>query len=466
MSVSWKYFFIVFVFFVFSCADNHSLEAPIDKTKVTWSDPVAGIIYKNCTSCHRPGESGAFSLLSYTDAKNKANLIKFVTGTGYMPPWPADVDYTHFIGEKVLSAKEIELLKIWVEIGCPRGDSTKEPATPNFYRGSYFRKPDLVIKAPKPVLIKDNGTDVFLIMKYPYEIDKDTLIDFVEFVPHQRKIVHHVNGHLISYDENRKTNYQQGESVSSDTKAQLLDVYKNMHIPYTDGLQPQFPTLTPNTVYYLPGYVPPVYPENVGGYRMKKKGAFLLNNIHYGPSNLNISDSSYINVFYRKTPVSRPIKEMQLGTFGVSPIEPEFVIPPNMTKTFQTHYKIGNSISLLSVNPHMHLIGKSFWAFALKSNGDTVPLIKIKKWDFRWQYYYTYKHPLKLEAGSTIYVYGTFDNTKNNLNNPFHPPKTITQGNGVESMKTTEEMFQFIFTYLPYKNGDELIDLETPNSKK
>ena len=108
----------------------------------------------------------------------------------------------------------------------------------------------------------------------------------------------------------------------------------------------------------------------------------------------------------------------------------------------------------------MHLIGKSFWAFAVKSNGDTIPLIKINKWDFRWQYYYTFKNPVKLESGTSIFAFGTFDNTIKNPNNPFHPPQTITQGNGVESMKTTEEMFQFIFTYMPYKNGDENISLE------
>ena len=108
----------------------------------------------------------------------------------------------------------------------------------------------------------------------------------------------------------------------------------------------------------------------------------------------------------------------------------------------------------------MHLIGKSYWAFAIPPSGDTIPLIKINKWDFRWQYYYTFKNPIKLEPGTTIYAYGTFDNTIKNPNNPFHPPQTITQGNGVESMKTTEEMFQFIFTYMLYKQGDEKINLE------
>ncbi len=438
----------------------------ITEREITWSKHIAPIIFKNCAPCHRPGESGPFNLLSYADAIKKAKLIKFVTQTGYMPPWPADASYTHFLGEKVLSANEINLLKVWVDNNCLRGDSLTEPKPPTFYTGSYFRKPDLVVKAQKAYTVKGNGTDAFLIMKYPYHIEKDTLLDFVEFVPHRRKLIHHVNGHLISYDSQRTFNYLSGASIHEDTRAELIDVYTQMHLPYTDKLQPQFPTLTPNVVYYLPGYIPPSYPKEIGGYRFRKNGAFLLNNVHYGPSNVDELDSSYINVFYRKTTLNRPIKEMQLGTFGVSAIEPEFIILPNTTKTFHTHTTLSTAISLLSVNPHMHLIGKTFWAFALSQNGDTIPLIKIKKWDFRWQYYYTYLHPIKLDAGTTIHVYGTYDNTNENPNNPYHPPQAITQGNGVESMKTTEEMFQFIFTYVPYKAGDEMIDLSDTGKNK
>lgn len=428
--------------------------------EITWAKHIAPIIYKNCSACHRPNQSGPFNLLSYADAVKKAKLIKFVTQTKYMPPWPADPNYSHFIGERVLNEKEIELIKIWVDKNMPRGDSLIEPSSPVFNEHSNFGKPDLIVRAKDAVKIKGNGADAFLIMKFPYEIAHDTIADIIEFVPHQRKLVHHVNGHLISYDSNRTFNYMTGESIHSDTKAQLMEVYKNMHIPYTDNLQPNFPMLTPNTVYYLPGYSPPTYPSEIGGYRLKKNGAFLLNNIHYGPSNADVIDSSYLNVFFRKEPIKRPITETQLGTFGVSKVEPEFIIPPNEIKTFHTFAKIEKAISMLSINPHMHLIGKTFWAFALKPNGDTIPLIKIPKWDFRWQYYYTFKNPLKLEAGTTIHVYGTFDNTKNNPFNPYSPPQTITNGNGVESMKTTEEMFQFIFTFVPYKNGDERINLE------
>jgi hypothetical protein len=409
--------------------------------------------------CHRPGESGPFNLLTYADVVKNANKIKFVTSTRFMPPWPADPDYTHFIGERTLSQQQIDLIQKWVEQGKQLGDTSRMPAVPVFYTGSYFGKPDLVVKLQKPVFLKGNGTDNFLMIKYPYQIPKDTFVRFIEFVPHQRKLVHHVNGHLVSYDEQRKFDYFKGESVLPDVQSNFKTFFEKMKLGYSDGNK-DFPPMIPNTVYYLPGYVPPVYPDNIGGYVFKKNGVFLLKNIHYGPNNKDVFDSSYINVFYAKSPPVRPIRETQLGTFGISPIEPELIVPANEIKTFHTQWTCKQGISILSVNPHMHLLGKTFLAYALTPQGDTIRLVKIKRWDFRWQYYYTFKQMLKIPVGSTIHVYGTFDNTTKNPFNPFSPPRTISQGQGNESMQTTEEMFQFIFTYLPYQYGDEKISLE------
>lgn len=442
-----------------SCSQFADKEIATVPEKVTWTEHIAPIIYKNCSPCHRPGQSGPFNLLSYYDAVKKAAQIKFVTQSKYMPPWPADPSYSHFAGEKVLSPSEIMLIKKWVEQKTPRGDSLKEMLPPAFYDASFFAKPDMVIKLQNPVAIKGNGTDAFLMVKYPYSLTKDEYVQYVEFVPNKRKLVHHVNGHLLSYDEDRKFNYYGGASVLPDALNNFYQAYEKMNLTYTDNKEPPLPALLPNVVYYLPGYIPPVYSEDIGGFKMKKNGIFFLKNIHYGPSDKDVYDSSYLNIFFRKTPPERPVFETQMGTFGISPIEPKLIIPPNEIKTFHTMAKIDKDISLLSVNPHMHLIGKTFVAYAIPSEGDTIRLIKINKWDFRWQYYYTYEHPIKIPKGSVIHVYATYDNTGKNPLNPFHPPRQIEQGEGLESMQTTEEMLQFIFTYMPYKTGDEKISL-------
>ncbi|MES2566125.1 MAG: hypothetical protein V4565_04630 [Bacteroidota bacterium] len=372
-----------------------------------------------------------------------------------MPPWPADADYTHFVNERALTKEEIELIKVWVENGAPKGDESKISSAPLYYKGSSFRKPDTVIKFKVPVPIKGNGTDHFYIVKLPMQLPKDTFVSYFEFVPHHRQLAHHVNGHLINYENGKKKDLANGLSYALDAFKDYKDLYGQMNVLNDDG---SFPVLTPNTVYYLPGYTPPDYPDGIGGYKVNQKSAILLKNIHYGPSSNDVFDSSYINVFYGPKP-KRPIFETQMGTFGISKIEPELILHPGKVETFHTMATMTKDISLLSVNPHMHLLGKSFLAFAVQPGGDTIPLIRINKWDFKWQYYYLFERPVILKAGSTIHAYGTFDNTDKNPFNPNHPPKKVTQGEGVRSMQTTEEMFQFIFSYLPYQTGDENLDL-------
>lgn len=65
---------------------------------------------------------------------------------------------------------------------------------------------------------------------------------------------------------------------------------------------------------------------------------------------------------------------------------------------------------------------------------------------------------VKIPKGSTIVAEGLYDNTKANLNNPFAPPQLVRDQKG--SMRSTDEMFQFIISYLPYQQGDENISLE------
>jgi len=102
----------------------------------------------------------------------------------------------------------------------------------------------------------------------------------------------------------------------------------------------------------------------------------------------------------------------------------------------------------------MHLLGQTFTAFAVSPNKqDTINLIHIPEWDFRWQYFYTYPTMLKIPKGYEIVANATFDNTMENPLNPNKPPVTLKEGGA--QMKTTDEMFQFFITYVPFRAGDE-----------
>ncbi|MFN5920780.1 MAG: cytochrome c, partial [Bacteroidota bacterium] len=178
---------------------------------------------------------------------------------------------------------------------------------------------------------------------------------------------------------------------------------------------------------------------------------------------VDAKDSSYFKIYFTSHPPKRPVKEFQLGTLGIAPVVPALIVPADEVKTFRIQATIPEDISLISIVPHMHLIGKSYLAYAVKPNGDTIPLIRIPRWDFRWQYFYQFKNLLKLPRGTTIYVEGVYDNTAENPNNPFQPPREIREREG--SMKTTDEMFQLIITYVPYQQGDENISQEIQQPK-
>ena len=126
-------------------------QAPDSKTTVTFNRDIAPIIFSYCSACHRPGESGPFSLLNYSDVKRHGEQIAQVTKTGFMPPWlPAPGDYK-FADERRLSQREIATIAKWVQQGEIEGDAKDLPPTPQFAAGWQLGKPDLVLKALKPV---------------------------------------------------------------------------------------------------------------------------------------------------------------------------------------------------------------------------------------------------------------------------------------------------------------------------
>ena len=434
--------------------DSSTVQLP---AAISFNEHVAPIIYKNCSNCHRPGESGPFPLTNYQEVYRKKKTIEKVVRLGIMPPWPADPSYSHFVGEMILSEYDKKIITAWLKQGAKEGSAKLKPNFPIFPKGSQIAKPDLVLKMPKKYLLKGDNKDHYWIMKIPFEIPKNQYVKTIEFVPGNRKLIHHVNGYMVVYDDHQKKNVWDGEWMVPNYEGSLAAAWDKLKITNDDG---SFPLRIPSVTNYLPGVTPALYPEGIGGFEMKRKGAILLYDIHYGPTPIDLYDQSTFNIFFSKTAPKRRIKEFQLGNYGLSKITPALMIPPDSIKTFYTQYTLQEDMSLLTINPHMHLLGKEFIAYAITPENKKINLIRIPKWDFRWQYFYTFQKMLVLKKGSTIYVEATFDNTKANPNNPFSPPKWVGERNG--SMSTKDEMLQFIITYLPYQAGDENTSLAKP----
>lgn len=446
---------IAIVFFQAGCNKTGTKENETSRiTHPDFNEHIAPILIKRCAPCHRPGSAGPFSLLTYHDVKKKAKTIKQVLEDGLMPPWPADTSYSRFRDEKIITSIEKELLLTWIKQGAKPGDSTKIFKTPSFPEMSLLGKPNLSVKMDT-FFIEGNNRDHFMMIKVPYELPADTFVSAIEIIPGNKKLAHHINAHLVQYNDGSKKNYLQRTKPVDAESHNKSDAFRLLDLANDDET---YPMLTPSVSNYLPGVISSIYPTGIGGYRVKKQGVVLLDNIHYGPSPIDTFDCTTINFFFSPVAPSRPVKEMILGTSGIAPVNPPLVIQPNQVAAFTIRYTLQQNISLVTINPHMHLLGKSFLAYAVTQQQDTIPLIRIKNWDFRWQYFYTFNKMIPLMAGTTILVEGVFDNTEKNPLNPFRPPQVISEREG--SMRTTDEMFQFIISYTYYKAGDENVSLE------
>src|SRR5262245_55636516 len=69
-------------------------QATVDR--VTFNRDVLPILQKNCQTCHRPGEIGPMSFLTYESTRPWAKAMKEAVVTKKMPPWFADPRFGHF----------------------------------------------------------------------------------------------------------------------------------------------------------------------------------------------------------------------------------------------------------------------------------------------------------------------------------------------------------------------------------
>ena len=149
------------------------------------------------------------------------------------------------------------------------------------------------------------------------------------------------------------------------------------------------------------------------------------------------------------------IESFNIGSSGgIAEPEPELLIPADSVKHFEITADVAKDLSYIALNPHMHYLGREMKAFAITPEKDTIQLIWIKKWDFRWQEFYKPLSLIKIPKGSIIKVQATYDNTADNPDNQFSPPQDVAAG-----ARSTDEMMSLIVMSVTYREGDEQIKL-------
>lgn len=400
----------------FGCAIRATAPVAVAKPTVTYTRDIAPIMQASCQGCHRPGEVGPFSLLTYDDAKAWAGLIKDYTHRRAMPPWKPAEGFGEFQDVRRLSDAQIRTIARWVDEGAPKGDPNDMPPPRKFADGWMLGTPDLVLDAGEPYEVAAEGPDVYRNFILPHTPEKDQWVRAVEVRPDQRAVVHHV----IVYVDPR------GKSLALDEKD------PGPGYSSSGGGVGFFPA------QFLGGWAPGNTPRFIpAGMALKiPAGAKLVLQVHYHKNGKALKDRTKIGIHFTDEPVRKQVRALPVLNFGLS-------IPPGEPRhEVKAKTPISRDVTLYSVIPHMHLLGREMKLTASLPDGTTKPLVWIKDWDFNWQETYVFKEPIRLPQGSRIDLTAYYDNSSGNPNNPNNPPKVVTWGE-----ETTDEMCLAFFGF-------------------
>jgi hypothetical protein len=80
--------------------------------RLTFYQDIAPIVWHRCSPCHRAGQVGPFSLMTYDDVRRHAAQIATVTARRIMPPWKPVHGKGDFQDERRLTDAELGMLQV------------------------------------------------------------------------------------------------------------------------------------------------------------------------------------------------------------------------------------------------------------------------------------------------------------------------------------------------------------------
>ena len=401
---------------------------------VTFNRHVAPIVYRNCAPCHRPGEAGPFSLLSYADVRKRADQIARVTFSRYMPPWPPERGYGEFAGERRLPDDQIALLQRWVREGAPEGPPPEAATPPRFTEGWQLGPPDLVVEMRETYTVPAEGGDVFRNFVLPVPIKGMHYVRALELRPGDKKVVHHANVLVDSTGLARRRDARDPGVGFAGMDVELE----------SDRFEPDS-----HFLFWKPGTAAVTEPPGMA-WRLDE-GADLVLNMHLQPTGKPEPIRPTVGLYFTdEAPTKFPML-LQLehdGAIDIPPGDSHFVV--------SDHYDLPVDVDVLGIYPHAHYVGRDVQGFATLPDGTKKWLIWIRDWDFAWQAVYRYAHPVFLPRGSRIEMRITYDNSARNVRNPNDPPRRVVAGD-----RSTDEMGHLWIQVLPRRKDDRWVLQET-----
>jgi hypothetical protein len=373
----------------------------------TFNKDVLPILQKNCQACHRPGEIGPMSFLTYEETRPWAKAIKEAVLIRRMPPWFADAQIGHFANERRLSDADIRTLVDWVDRGAPEGVPKDKPAPVKWIDG-WNIKPDVVYAMPKPYAIPATGVLDYIYILLPAKFPRDTWIVDGEIQPGNRSAVHHASVIVRPPGSAWMKDAKIGEPYipskeEADLRANAL-APQDWFVGYVPGMQPQR--------YF--------YPEKNAG-RIIPAGSDIFLETHYTAIGKPTHDQTKVGFVLAKEPPGKQLLNLVLH-------DTNFEIPPGVSNhSGKTWAILNEAVTLVYLQPHMHIRGSRMDIKVTYPDGRSETLVSVPRYNYQWQVIYVLNKSLRLPKGTRIDVSAVWDNSANNMFNP-DPSQTVRPG--------------------------------------
>ncbi len=370
--------------------------------RLTFTRDVAPIVFERCATCHQPGQTAPFSLLTYEDVRPRGRRIAEVVRRRAMPPWQPEPDHGSFQRDRRMADADIAVIEKWVAQGMARGSSADLPPLPVFSEGWQLGTPDVVVQMPEAYVLPAQRRDVFRTFVIPIPVTTAAYVRAVEFLPGNTRVVHHAN---IKVDRTRLSRRRDDDEPGAGYEGG-----GSREARFPDGM----------FLGWTPGQSPSVFPEGMSWHLEPQSD--LVVELHLMPGDQPQPVQVSVGLFFTDQRPSRTGYMLRLGRQDID------IAAGQRDYVNADTYTLPVDVDALAVQPHAHFLAKEARAWATLPGGVVVPLIYIKEWNFHWQDVYTYAQPLALPKGSVIEMRYTYDNSTANRANPNRPPRRVTFG--------------------------------------
>ena len=384
-----------------------------------WHADISPLMQEHCTRCHLEGGQGPGDYSAYAEVRELAPQILDAIEQGRMPPPTTDPECRDFHGSEFMVFDEDEqaTLRAWMDADMPEGDPEDAP---------IVEAPDTELAEPDLELFIEPYTPTFSDERNPdneyrcflldHGLDETLYLNAMAPIVDQEDIVHHIV--LFSaYEDELPVDEDEGPGWDC-----IDDVFIG------GGSAESFLAGNGMVAGWGPGALPVELPEGVG-LRLSPSQRLVMQ-VHYyrpGPEAEGRVDASGY-AFRLVEDVHTQVFMAPMGVYG-------FDIPagePAHTETQAFALPVG--VTVHAVFPHMHVLGTGYELTAT-TEGEETCVARSDNYDFDNQLSYVFKDDVSIPEGSIVSMSCTWDNSADNPNQMYDPPRDIGYGE-----RTDEEM--------------------------